>query len=260
MKLSKQYCKELYDTLNYHATWFPNEILMLGDIGVIKDQQFEREASLKDWGISYETTTEIAPADYTYVSKGGVSISTKLAGKAPAIGSNFTKAEAGISVSFNTANAIIFQAEDCEIYSVDNREKLGKVIQALIADGKWRSDFVVITTIVRSKSASVFISNEAGARMELAVQAAVKAGNKDIATLKNSSNLKHESKVGIKIIAESNLTPLFKISGFKTGIFFKNDVLVTRGTEPNFNEGDDQNEQMLIFTELAPDDLQNAGG
>ena len=255
MKLSEQYTQELFENLSYHATWFPNDILKLGDIGYFNDNHFERVYNLADVGIPYEVSEDKAPADYEYISKSGVSITTKLAGTVPALGSKLTKAEAGICINFNAANAIVFQAGDCEIITIKNKKKLEEDILTLKRKDEWVADYVVITTIVRSKSVTVIISNESGGKVELTAHAGIKAGTAEVATLKTSNKLKYASKVGVQVIAATNLTPLYKASGIKRGFLFAKDKLITRGESGSPSEISSMN-AVEQFSELNLDDLQ----
>lgn len=250
MKLVKQYTREIFDNLNYHATWLPSTIHNLGDIGRIQNYQFELITSLSNLGISYEPTIETAPADYEYASKKGVLITIKAAGKAPALGSHLTKAETGICLDFTAADAVVFQAADCEVTTIKNKQNLEADILALKSQGKWSTDFVVITTIVKSKSATIIISNESGAKVELAVDADANINNANIASLKISNNLKYSSNVGFKVIGETNLTPLYKASGIKHRFLSGTNTLVNRGREATSVDSQES------FDELDFDDLQ----
>lgn len=255
MKISEQYTQELFENLNYHATWFPNNILKLGDIGYFNDNYFEQVFTLDNVGIPYEVSKDKAPADYEYTSKSGVSITTKVARTAPALGSNLTKAEAGICIDFNAANAIVFQAGDCEIITIKNKNKLAEDILTLKRNGKWVADYVVITTIVKSKSVTVIVSNESGGKVELTAHASIKAGTAEVATLKTSNKLKYASKVGVQVIAATNLTPLYKASGIKRGFLFAKDKLINRGESSSHSEISNVN-AVEQFSELNLEDLR----
>jgi len=77
----------MFDDFGYLATWFPNVVLKLGDVGVLRDRVFEQITTLEERGISFNTSTKTAPADYEHTSSDSVSIRFKAAGDAPAAGS-----------------------------------------------------------------------------------------------------------------------------------------------------------------------------
>lgn len=256
MTLSKLYNKEIFDNLGYHAAWLPNTVLKLGDIGYIKNNQFEYVFSLGDLNISYEATTETASADYEYTSKSGVSITSKLAGNVPSVGSFLTESEAGVSLEFQAPNAIVFQAGDCEILTIKNKNKLAADIIPFLENDQWSSDYVVITTLVKSKSATVLVSNESGGKVELAAQAGTTSSIQKAATLKTSNQLKFASKVGIQIIAASDLTPLYKVSGFKKGFFSRKPIFRNRGESTQAFDLSTPVSNNDNFVELNPEELE----
>ena len=227
MNLNKQYAKEIYKSLNYHATWFPNEVLKLGDIGYVKDCQFEYITSLEDLNIPYEVRTETTPADLEYSSAGGVSMTVKIAGDQPVPGSCLAISEAGISLHFENAHAVVFRAAEVEVITIKNKNRLAEAIADLRSKDDWPSNQVVITSLVRCKSATVLVSNDSGGVVELAAQGGIPGAG--VANLKTSNVLKYASKIGVQIIAEAGLTPLFKISGFRRSFFFVKESFVNRG-------------------------------
>jgi hypothetical protein len=229
----QQYTNEMYQKFGYLATWAPNVILKLGDVGVLRDRIFERETTLAELGIPFTTRSDSSPADYEYVSSNTASIKLKAAGEIPSIGSLLSQADAGISISFEEADAIVFQALHCEITSVLGQDKLGKEILSRYEKEDWPKDYVVVTDLVTCKSATILISSGHGGQIEFATKSAVGFSELKIADATLGLHVVSSSKIGTKILAAEGLTPLFKASGIKRRLLRK----------PKFTRRDESQDQ-----------------
>ena len=96
-KAWEQYTKEMFEKFGYMATWTPGLPLELGDVGSHQRKVFSRATSLKNLGIEFKTREDKTEETQKHSSSGSVSIMFKAAGKAPAVGSVLTQAEAGFT-------------------------------------------------------------------------------------------------------------------------------------------------------------------
>src|SRR5688572_12513976 len=215
----EQYTDDLRKRFGYYATWLPGTPLSLGDVGLVKDNVFTRVANIEDFKIKFEKLTDDSPDDLEYSSKGSVSVTAKLSGTVTPEGSSLGKLDAGFIVEFQNENSILFKANQAKIGLIKNTNTLGDQVLRLYEEGKWNKHWVVITELVKSESATILISNSANGKIELKANASVDAPKLDIADAKFELGAIFSKGLETKIIAQTGLTPLFKVKGIKTRIF-----------------------------------------
>jgi len=215
----EQYTDDLKKRFGYNSTWLPGVPLLLGDIGVIKDNVFTRLAALEDFEIQFEIREDDTTDDLEYSSQGSVSVAAKLSGSASPQGSTLSNLDAGLIVEFGSVNSILFKANQTRVHLIKNTIALGDKILQLYRDGKWNKHWVVITELVKAESATILISNQKDAKIELKANANLNAKNLDIADAKFEFSATFHKGLDTKIIAQTGLTPLFKVKGIKTRIF-----------------------------------------
>ncbi len=100
---ARQYARELGRQFRFLTTWTPGVRVALGDIGTIDDDNlFVRVASLADFGISCDETTETeAQEKFDYASAGAVTIGFKAAGSSSDLVPNVPSAKAGLGIHFS---------------------------------------------------------------------------------------------------------------------------------------------------------------
>ena len=122
-----QYTKEMFEKFGYMATWTPGVQLELGDVGVVKDRLFTRITSLTNLGISFNKRDDKTEELQKHASSGSVSIVFKAAGKAPAVGSVLTQAEAGFTIEFKKNKSTVYEATGCVAPMIDDQVAVGRV-------------------------------------------------------------------------------------------------------------------------------------
>lgn len=197
----------------------PGAPLELGDIGILKNNEFTKVSGLKNEGIEFEIEDDITKSDLEHATNGAVSITTKLSGSIPAAGSVLADVDAGFTVEFSQQNAILFKANGTVIPRIDDQIKLGREIISRYQQGKWDKDWVVITELVKADSSTIIISSSANGKVELKAKANITAAKLDIADADLNLECTFSKDLSTKIISEQGLTPLFKISRIKSRLF-----------------------------------------
>ena len=219
MSIAKQYTKEIVQALQYLPIWLPIKKLELGSIGTIKNHVFEITGNIKNTPLPFSRSLDRPSGTMRYSSKKGVSLQAKLAGSAPAVGSAFTTADAGVSVKFSRGEVVVFEASGCKIESIADVGTLGQSIVRLYKMGTWDPDQYVVTEVVRADAATVLISSNAGASIELRVGGKVDVAGVSLADVNAEFGVAGYSDMGYQIVAERGLTPLFKAYRVDPGFF-----------------------------------------
>jgi len=219
MKTSKKYTREIKQQFGYLATWLPSTPIDLGDIGILKNNQFTKISNLSDLGIRFEIKRDETKSDIEHSSKGAVSITTKASGTVAPQGSTLGEVDAGITVEFSKENAILFKANGTTSPSISDQIALGKTIIELYKEGKWEKDWAVITEKVDAESATILIASSSNGKIEMKAKGEIKAAKLDIADAALAFEMIFSKDLSTKIICEESLTPLFKASKVHSNLF-----------------------------------------
>ena len=230
MSVKRQYTRELRDNLHYLPTWLPTVRLSPGDLGRISDYEYTHIGNLRDVGLPSEIEDCGARADFEYFSQGSVSTTVKLAGQVPPVGSGLAEGDAGIVVDFGRENAVVFRASGCRSKRLKNVIGLGKQILEKLQQGQWPEDAVVVTEIVYATSATILICSGHKGHIDLRAAANMNPATLNIANLDAGLQVARESNIGVKIVAQSSLTPLMRTSGIQKR--FLSDPVFRSKTQP----------------------------
>ncbi|MCK8521969.1 hypothetical protein M0D21_10350 [Aquimarina sp. D1M17] len=212
MKTRKIYTGKMYQQFRYLATWLPGTPMELGDIGILRGKEFIKIGNISDHGISFDIEHDNTPTDLDHTSKNAVSISAKLSGSPTPPGSFLAQADAGISVKFSKENAILFKAKNTTTPAIKDQIKLGKEILKLNETGLWNHNWCVITELVHAESCSIIISSSKEGQIDLKASADIQINSLSITDTDLQFANAFSKDLSTTIIAQSGLTPLFKVS------------------------------------------------
>jgi hypothetical protein len=220
MSVSQQYTEEIKKHVDYSATWLPNTIVHLGDVGRLvapagagilkKKYEFTYETTLKKLGIDFDTEVSATNMDWDYSSANSVSINAKASGQAAIPGSSLTPADAGFTIKFSRDKAIVFRLLKCTATRISDLTALKNTILSLHNQQKWEDDMVVVTEVVKANSATIIISNSSDSQIDLAAKGNAKVGTFDLADVDANFQIVTKKNIATDFIATGGLTPLFK--------------------------------------------------
>ncbi|SFW85757.1 hypothetical protein SAMN04489730_6212 [Amycolatopsis australiensis] len=225
----ERYTDELRAQFDYLPAWLPNTHLELGDVGILRRDRFERQTSLTELGIPYRTRNSGHGIDLDYSSSGNVSITVSGAAESPVAG------PLRIAVSFAREHGVVFQAKSCHTKEIADRHTLGRAVLALSEAGRWPRNHVVITELVTTGPAVVLVAGHHDARMELAATVPAPLDALPLASASAALDVVSSRGIGVKIIAPTGLTPLFRASGVRRRLFGE-DRFEHRGVENDWGE------------------------
>jgi hypothetical protein len=215
------YVRGLHQKFDFYAAWPPNQARRLGDIGRMADGQFQRVTSLELLGISFAERQGPTGSDLSHTSGSSVSIKLKAQGETLP-GTSIPNAKAGALVEFSSEGAFVFQAAAPAVREVEDQVRLADEILRLFRkfeNGKrvWNEDWCVVTELMTTSKVTVLVSSSGSAKVELSADG-IPAGQAPLATLGGTLSVVTQHGEVTSVLAEANLTPLFRISRVKRSL------------------------------------------
>jgi hypothetical protein len=253
MKLAERYAKEITQGLQYLPTWLPMRSLSLGDVGAIRNNLFEPETTLGNLKIPFSQGESRPTGTLRYNSHEGVSATFKASGTTPISGSILSINDAGVTVTFSRAEAIVFEANGCKVEAISNIADLGQRLVWKYQEGSWDSDLYVITEIVMADAATVLISTGDSAVIELRAGGSVSTTGISLADINAQFSVASSSGIGIEMVAQTGVTPLFKAMRVRPGLF--GTKWEVRRLESHDEKEVDDAKTMAFFSPMSVEDL-----
>lgn len=162
MNAARKYCKEISNNFDAIAVYLPGSRIMAGDIISFKKELFStnpngifvHESSLNKLGIKYSTRKNSSSNDLSYLSKGGIVLSTNV--KAPDI--------IETSIDFKSANSTYFNAIGCKEESIEDFSEIKKQIH-LRCNNEFNNLYIV-TRIIKASKAIIMQSSSGSAKLK----------------------------------------------------------------------------------------------
>jgi len=217
----KVYISEISKKTSYRANWLPDKPLNIGDIGKLEDGIFTLYTTLEQQNIPLEIRPSPSSLDFDYTSKDTVRVVSDLGASAPVAAGTPVNGKFSVKIDFQNNSGVLFQVTGSQKQIISNLDAIEKNILAKYKNNEWNLEWVVITEIVKTDSATIIINT--GSSNTLEFEASGDAGLKTInlADARLGLKLMRESGTSTKIIAKEQLTPLYVVKGITDPLFGK---------------------------------------
>ena len=227
MSSAEKYTKEIHDQLQRYATWLPSERVNVGDVGVLRNNIFTREAHLTDFGINAAAVKDPAiNATYKFMS----AKTSETQGGAGAAGTlpQGVSAKADLTIGFGKKDSVYFFLTKCVGSAIENQLKLGTEILKRVKTKEWKLDYVVVTRVVTAGSATILQAESKNA--SVVFEGTAKSPALEMLGAGASLKVRSQSSIGLSVVTKGELTPLFTLGKVDYGIL---DWVLDR--EPEFS-------------------------
>lgn len=245
--IHKIYSKEIYNNLKYRTTWLPGSPINLGAVGLIEDGIFRPITTLDNLGMSFDEVIDTDKDTFDYTSSSGVSITFKAAGETNDKFSSISDASAGAMIEFSRSGAVVLQLGEVAIHRIADQPKLYKELLNAVVLGdedKWQRNWVAITEVVQTDSATIIISDSDNSKLELKASGSVAPAS--LVDVSGNLSVAAESQVSTKIIAKSGLSPLYRaVRVKKKFLWLFDEVQPASSDTPEANQ---------VFDEAVPEE------
>ena len=211
----QQYGAGIRRETSLFANWPPNAPREIGDYGRVNGALFEFFGHLDPEEIEALGKRESpSSASYDVMIKSSRSLISHLSAEARA---KVGDGKALLEIKFSSEEGIVFAAPSIKITEITSLAALGRLLNRRRREGNWNMHHAVVVQVSAAESATILLSNEAGAGMEFEVAADAPV-NAQLAKLDAGVSLVYSHGVGIKIVGEGPLTPLFKLASLRRRI------------------------------------------
>jgi hypothetical protein len=231
MPSDQQYGSSIRRETSFFANWPPNGPREIGDYGRVNGALFEFFGHLDPAEIEALGKREgPSPAGYDIMINSTRSLNTHLSAGADA---NLGQGKALLEIKFSSEEGVVFAAPSIKITEITSMAALGRILNERRRDGNWNMDHAVVVQVSAAESATILLSDRADAGIEFEVAADAPVNALLVAKLDAGMSLIDSHGVGIKIIGEGPLTPLFKLARLKRRILGDPAIVYREAPEPH---------------------------
>lgn len=217
MPTDQQYGASIKNETSLFANWPPNSPREIGDFGRVNGSLFEFYGRLKPEEIEALGSRESpSPASYDIMIKSTRSLNAHLSAEAKA---KVADGKALLQIKFTSEEGVVFAAPSISINEITSMLALGRFLNERRLNGNWDMDHAVVVQVSKAENATILLSNQKGAGIDFEVAANSPVNAQLVAKLDAGASVVDSHGVGIKIIGEGPLTPLFKLAYLKRKIF-----------------------------------------
>jgi hypothetical protein len=205
------YLETVYTQFRFHATWPAGSLVVLGDIGEIRDGAFVRTSSIADKGVNFKRQRRDAPS-IRFATRGGVEFRGTISGETDQAVSTIGKLDAGLKVTFKRQGALVFVMDPAEDEFIRDVDGLADWMHTQMGQ-QMRPEEVIVTHIRRARSGLIAMASESGAEVQLKTNAQIGTGELDIANVKGNLELVHAWATDFVSVprGRSGTTPLYRM-------------------------------------------------
>ena len=241
------YLKQIQEQFRYRPIWPPGKPLEVGLIGKIPRGIFTNYTTIeKELGVKPEIQSTYKKDDVLeFETSGSVQSTFKLKGEAtPANAQYLGQADAGVVIEFNAGDAVVFKLKGFHTHQIMNLAEIQEAVVAKYKARKWDKEYIIVTEVIEADNATILISKNSGAKVELAATADVGGKELNIADASLGWEMKSERSMSTKVLAQSSITPLYLAMSVRKSWFGPPELEVKRSLKP---EGADWDVGVLPF-------------
>jgi hypothetical protein len=230
MPTDQQYGASIRRETSLFANWAPNAPREIGDFGRVNGSLFEFYGRLAPEEIEALGSRESpSPVGWDIMIKSTRSLNGHLSAEAQA---KVASGKALLGIKFTSDEGVVFAAPSVTITEITSMKELGHCLKERRLKGNWEMDHAVVVQVSKAESATILLSNQEGAGIDFEVAADAPVNAQLVAKLDAKTSVVDSHGVGIKIIGEGPLTPLFKLAYLKSKIFGGTTITYRRTEAP----------------------------
>jgi hypothetical protein len=219
--IDQLYASNIRAHIGLFATWLPNAEVKIGQYGTLDGALFQPMNQLM--GLYAKPAPAKAKYDFTIAADRTINTESKALADA-----GVTHGNVLLEVQFHREAAVSFSAPEAVITRVGDIRELGEKLVMMLNAGDWDRKHAIVVEVVSTPKATIIASEKAGAQVKFEVGAKTPISPQAMADLNEETSLRTYKGVGVKVIGEGPLTPLFRLA-FLEKRLFRNPTISFRG-------------------------------
>lgn len=219
----KTYQSEMHGKLGFFANWLPGDPVAVGDVGLLEAGRFRRMSSLKELGIQCRRKGGSERQDVQYTSTQGTEVHTGggVGAASPVTGK--------VTLEFSRAGAFLFHATGLRMERMDNRSQVAAALLEAHEQGHWDKDWLLIEAVHVADRATIVVSQDKSAGVELVADASGVAAIASLADPRVELRVASTRGTVVHVVGATGLTPLYSCLRVKAPVFGAAAVRPVRG-------------------------------
>lgn len=242
----ESYANVVKNEYSFYPVFPPDYPISLGDFGSLENGRFTRKGNMKKYDFIAKELKGIKSNNKIDFSE-GVDFNVSLAPSVTVPG----MFEANLKIAFGDSSNVFFSFNNCRTTLTDNYLELKDKIIELYNKDEWDKDYYVITEFIEAERSTVILADNSEAKIDFGVAIPIGANipipqlKSDFLDGKLSVNESSSSKISTKIIANTGLKPLIKLSKLKVNFWTNEPDLDTSG-DKGISDTFDRNFQLSV--------------
>jgi hypothetical protein len=159
----KLYQEEMHNNLGAFATWFPGDVIELGDIGVLEGGMFRRIGSLmKNFAMPDFETSDGTSQDLSYSASAQRKVGTSTGVSTP-----LEELKGELSIRFTSKGGYVFEAAAIRNVQFTDQMAFENFLMETYALGKWKREWLVVGSVYKAGSATIIVSEDSSSEIVL---------------------------------------------------------------------------------------------
>lgn len=225
----KLYQEEMHENLGFFPTWFPGDLMEIGDLGILDGGRFRKMSSLKELEIPFTTTSGTSKQDVQYTSTKGTTIKPSAGASVPGI------AKAEIAINFSRAGAFVFHATGLKPHQIENRSAVAEAIVAAYKRNLWNKEWLLVESLHRAQLATIIVSQDSDAGIVLAANVNAPLVAISLADPKIGLSVSSVNGKIVHLVSAREIRPLYSCLRLRDWFFRDPSLEPVRGTAINEN-------------------------
>ena len=256
MSLRSKYARQVRRAFGsgYHAQWFPDTACALGAYGRMQDDIFVAYGNVRDLGVHYEIDVDTIPSVLEVNASNSVAVTAKAKGVTNPALPHIPEASAGLGIEFKSEGAFAIAAAEVYEDRILNPGSLEAQLVALKEQGKWDTDFRVVTGFLRMPVATILISQAGNTKLELSLAGTLTPSIQELGKAEVTTDVCWASSVVMKYAPARNAVPILELSRLASGFLFRPPRLRTFAMEKMEAPGSQEVCRLVLDDAIPPED------
>jgi|GEM_PF-3035331 len=194
--------------LNRTGTWFPTDLLKLGEVGVLREGCFVRDTTLAELGIEFAVEAEGDANDDLFSHMSASQLSVRVDGKV-----EVPLGEGELGFGFAKSGQYVLSTRGLRHHRIASSGAVYDRIADLHREGKWRSEWIVIDELWTAKHLTAMVAMSRGASVVLAAKGGPLLSVDDLADVGLGASIRYQQGE-LWFNRAANATPFFSARKF----------------------------------------------